>query len=119
MSDFDFQRPARGAYAPGTPKKLFHDAARRQLKLLAQALQLPPGSYEIRSNKAGIAVSGEVTLHGERIYVQAGQGAIQLGLLFRNCNGQKDYIGGFNCWTPLNDLNQPAELARLIKRRLK
>jgi hypothetical protein len=116
---FNFDRPAHGGYGPGTAKKQFHFAARRQLRHLALALRLPEGSYEISSNKGGNAVSGEVTLHGEAIYVQAGQ--CGLGLLFRRCKGRKDYGSGLdcpNCWTPLAGLNRPIELARIIKRKL-
>ncbi len=54
-------------------KREFHRLARRQLGLLAKALDLPSGSYDLRSNMAGIAVSGEITLHAERIYVQTSQ----------------------------------------------
>jgi hypothetical protein len=52
---------------------------------LARALQLPEGSYEIRSSKGGNTVSGEVTLHAEHVYEQACQN--RLGLLFRSCRG--------------------------------
>lgn len=59
---FDFRRPV--AYDPAA-KRLFHSRARSQLRCLATALGLPPGSYDLRSNPAGIAVSGEITLHTE------------------------------------------------------
>lgn len=51
-------------------KRKFHDHARRQLRKLAAALGLPAGSYDLRSNHAGIAVSGEITLRAEHLYVQ-------------------------------------------------
>ncbi|KAA3442046.1 hypothetical protein C7I87_32575 [Mesorhizobium sp. SARCC-RB16n] len=44
-------------------KRRFHTTGRSKLKKLAAELALPPGSYDLRSNKAGIAVSGEITLH--------------------------------------------------------
>jgi hypothetical protein len=37
-------------------KRRFHTTARSRLKKLAAELALPPGSYGLRSNKAGIAV---------------------------------------------------------------
>jgi hypothetical protein len=79
-------------------KREFHRLARRQLGLLAKALDLPSGSYDLRSNMAGIAVSGEITLHAERIYVQTSQpfGGFDSGILIRTCNGRKDYVGGPN-----------------------
>jgi hypothetical protein len=122
LNQFDFNRPAHGAYAPGRPKKQFHDAARAKLRLLAGALQLPPDSFEIRSNKAGNAVSGEVTLHGEQLYLHAGQegfGERLYQLYFRACNGRQDYTGGRNHFAPLEMLNRPHDLGRLITRVLR
>jgi hypothetical protein len=43
------------------------------LKALADALRLSSGEFDLRSNKGGIAVSGEVTLHGDDLYVQVSQ----------------------------------------------
>src|SRR3546814_18108394 len=55
-------------------KKLFHSDGRKALKRLADALRLAEGSYDLRSNKGGIAVSGEVPLHGDEVYVQLTHG---------------------------------------------
>jgi hypothetical protein len=111
---FDFRRPVT---YNGEAKRVFHAKARRQLKKLADALGLPPDGYDLRSNKGGIAVSGEITLHADRLYVQASQPATgsDTGILFRTCEGRKDYHGGPNNFTSLDLLNQPAELARRIK----
>src|SRR5437879_4764133 len=97
---FDFTKPV--AY-DAEAKRAFHSRARRQLRLLADALGLPPGSYDLRSNPAGIAVSGEATLHGDRHYVQASQSAMghAYGILFRTCRGRKDYHGGPNNFASL------------------
>ncbi len=95
-------------------KRLFHSRARSQLRRLASALGLQPGSYDLRSNQGGIAVSGEITLHSERLYVQAAQ---SVGILFRTCKGRKDYVGGPNNFAPLDLLNRPEELARRIRER--
>jgi hypothetical protein len=111
---FDFRRSV--AYDE-THKREFHRLARRQLGLLAKALDLPSGSYDLRSNKAGIAVSGEITLQSERIYVQAGQpfGGFDSGILIRTCKGRKDYVGGPNNFASLNLLHEPEKLARMVK----
>jgi hypothetical protein len=100
-------------------KRLFHSRARTQLRRLATALGLRPGSYDLRSNPAGIAVSGEITLHTDRLYVQASQSAMGngSGILFRTCKGRKDYVGGPNNFAPLDLLNNPAELAQRIQER--
>ncbi len=94
-----------------------HSHARRQLKGLAAALGLPPQSYDLRSNAGGIAVSGEATLHPDHLYVQACQPATghDTGILFRTCQGRKDYHGGPNNFASLDLLNRPEDLARRIK----
>jgi hypothetical protein len=113
-SNFDFRKPV--AY-DGEAKRAFHNHARRQLKQLAAALGLPPQSYDLRSNAGGIAVSGEATLHADHLYVQASQPPIgqDTGILFRTCQGRKDYHGGPNNFASLDLLNRPEDLARRIK----
>jgi hypothetical protein len=101
----------------GAAKRLFHTKARHQLKKLADALGLPPDGFDLRSNKAGIAVSGEITLHADRLYVQVCQPATggDTGVLYRTCTGRKDYVGGHNNFASLDLLHRPDELARRIK----
>lgn len=113
-SAFDFRKSV--SYDDAR-KREFHRLARRQLGLLAKAIDLPSGSYDLRSNMAGIAVSGEVTLHAERIYVQASQpfGGFDSGILIRTCNGRKDYVGGPNNFVSLDLLQEPEMLARMVK----
>jgi hypothetical protein len=113
---FDFGKPV--AYDEHA-KRLFHSRARSQLRRLATALGLSPGSYDLRSNRAGIAVSGEITLHTEHLYVQASQSAMgnANGILFRTCKGRKDYVGGRNNFASLDLLNRPEELAQWIRER--
>ena len=112
---FDFKK--RVAY-DAEAKRLFHGSARRQLRELAQALGFGPDDYDLRSNPGGIAVSGEATLHADRLYVQASQPATgnDSGILFRSCEGRRDYIGGRNHFASLDFLHRPRELARLIRR---
>lgn len=111
---FDFRKSV--AYN-GAAKRLFHTKACRHLKRLADALGHSPDGFDLRSNKAGIAVSGEITLHADRLYVQVCQPATgsDTGVLFRTCQGRKDYVGGPNNFASLNLLHQPEELARRIK----
>ncbi len=111
---FNFRRSA--SY-DGAAKRAFHRRARRQLKCLADALGLAPGAYDLRSNPGGIAVSGDVTLHADRVYVQACQPATghDTGILFRTCAGRTDYHGGPNNFVALDLLNRPDELARRIQ----
>ena len=98
-------------------KRLFHSQARRLLLDLAASLGFAPDAYDLRSNQGGIAVSGEATLHGDRLYVQVSQPATgsDTGILFRSCEGRRDYTGGRNNFASLDLLHRPAELARRIK----
>jgi nickel-dependent lactate racemase len=74
--------PGRCSYGHGDPnmfqwtrscsydeeqKRRFHSIARSRHKKLAAELALSVGTYHIRSNKAGIAVSGEITPHHEQV----------------------------------------------------
>jgi len=114
---FDFRKPV--SYdAEG--KRRFHRHARRQLLALAAALGLEPGDYDLRANAAGIAVSGEATIHADRLYVQVSQPATRAdtGILFRTCEGRRDYTGGRNNFASLDLLHRPQELADLIRRHI-
>jgi hypothetical protein len=69
-AQFDFRKCV--AY-DADAKRRFHHQARCRMLDLADALGLEPDEYDLRSNQGGIAVSGEVTLHADRLYVQASQ----------------------------------------------
>lgn len=99
-------------------KAAFHRAAKLRLKDLAALMRWDAGTFDLRSNKAGIAVSGEVTLHHERIYIQASQSCMggDNGILIRTCNGQKDYHGGRNNFAPLRLLDDLEALADQVRK---
>ncbi|HET6525045.1 hypothetical protein [Sphingopyxis sp.] len=109
----------RGVSYDEQAKKLFHSDGRKALKRLAEALRIEDGSYDLRSNKGGIAVSGEIILHGEEIYVQLGLG-IGSGheVMFRRVAGRKDYCGDRNHWAAVGELLVPERLAARIRREL-
>jgi hypothetical protein len=98
-------------------KRRFHSAARTRLRHLAAELGFPPTSFDLRSNKAGIAVSGEITLHHEHVYIQVFQpaGSADSGILIRTCEGRRDYTGGRNHFAPLSMLDDIAALAQLVR----
>ena len=79
--------PTHNGYsdAAQAAKQGAHRSTASLLRKVAAALGLAPGSYDIRSNEAGIAVPGEVILHGETIYIQVG--GLGLGVLVRSCKG--------------------------------
>ena len=100
-------------------KKQFHSNASKCLRRLADALKLSKDSYEIRSNKAGIAVSGEITLHHDQVYVQVAQfafGAPDQGIMIRTCDGRSDYTGGPNNFVALDMLDDIDALAKAVRR---
>jgi hypothetical protein len=84
--------------AGATAKDYFHLEGKKFLRDLAKEIGIPAGTFDIRSNKGGIAVSGEVTLHSDTLYVQLHESAMRPGIdiLFRSCKGRGDYTGNQN-----------------------
>lgn len=83
-------------------KMTFHRHAKRQLKILAtKHFGLTPDQFDLRSNLAGIAVSGEITLETPFIYIQASQPISyrDCGLLIRHDTH------GRNHFAPLSKLD--------------
>lgn len=84
-----------------------HSSGRAFLRRLAADLGLEKGTFDIRSNQGGIAVSGEVTLHADRIYVQLSESCAARGgvsVMFRRCDGRKDYCGRMNHFASMKDV---------------
>lgn len=79
-------------------KEQFHRRGKALLKQIASDLGYAKGSFDLRNNKAGIAVSGEVTLHTDDLYVQFSQSCVggDMDILFRDCQHRRDYSGGRN-----------------------
>lgn len=95
-------------------KDAFHRAAKKFLiKLAPQILTLG----EISSNKGGIAVSGEITLHGESIYIQISESCMHRGpsIMYRTCKGFDDYCGGQNHFVKMSDLTDPSQMDAFIE----
>lgn len=98
-------------------KKAFHRDGKKFLTSLATVLGLNPNAYEIRSNTAGPAVSGEVTLHADHLYVQLGEFSTRRGvsILYRSCKDRKDYTGGHNNFGFCAELKDSATQERFLK----
>lgn len=94
-------------------KEKFHRLGKRVCRQIADAIGLQEGSFDIRSNKGGIAVSGEVTLHGEHIYIQLSQSCFgnRDRFMYRSCRDRRDYTGGPNRWMDWNDLLNKWDMA--------
>lgn len=56
-------------------------------------------------------------MHADHLYVQACQPATghDSGVLFRVCKSLKDYTGGRNNFASLDLLNDPSQLAEIIR----
>lgn len=92
------------AYCDPDVKATLHRKAMNYMRKLADQLGIPKGSFDVRSNKGGIAVSGEITLHSDELYVQLSQSmfkANRLQFLIRGCKGRKDYSGLHNMFVDL------------------
>jgi len=98
-------------------KERFHKEGKLVMRRLAEALGLARGTFDIRSNKAGMAVSGEVTLHSDRYYVQAGKTCRgpRGNVLFRLCDGRKDYCGKTNNFATADELEDVKGFARRLR----
>lgn len=75
------------------------------LKLLRELRKLLQVDADVRFNPGGIAVSGDAILHSDVVYVTFNADAIcGLGILYRTCEGRKDYSGGRNNFFHLSRL---------------
>ena len=103
-------------------KKAFHTAAKRFLKDLAAELRIPSSEYDLRSNVAGMAVSGEVTLDTDHLYVQLAESCVGdrgISMLYRTCKGRKDCCGGQNNFLNMKqfaDIDRQAEVLERLRR---
>lgn len=105
--------PGIDAYSSsGSAKKeALHSRGKSFLRALAKELDIDAGTFDVRSNLGGIAVSGEVTLHSNNIYIQMSESCIGrggVGILYRSCKGRKDYCGGPNNFIDAADLHKGA-----------
>lgn len=98
-------------------KDQLHRAGKKALKQLAERLGLKKDEFEVRSNKGGIAVSGEVILHTDKLYIQLCDSFNGKGIrfLFRTCNGRKDYCGGQNNYASIDHFESDEFLNQLKK----
>ena len=84
-------------------KTLFHRLGKVLLRFMALDLGYAPGTFAVRNHFAGKAVSGDITLHTDELYVQFSQGRAGNGsqdMLYRTCQGRKDCTGGQNHFLP-------------------
>lgn len=78
-------------------KARFEKQSDALIRQVVKILGLPKGSYDNRYNPAGIACSGDRTLHTDKVYVSFNLDCMN-AVLVRTCKGRKDYTGGRNQW---------------------
>lgn len=111
----------RGVGYDQAAKTAFHSEGRRALIRVADALGLADDSYDVRSNRGGPSCSGEITLHGEEVWVRLALSPMGEGreVLFRRVRGRQDHIGtGRNNWASVRDLVSPDRFAARLTREL-
>ena len=98
-------------------KKRFHREAKKLLRIVAKTMGLSTKDYDLRSNVGGPAVSGEITLHTDNVYVQVSQSYMGNGknILVRACDGRKDYTGKVNHWAPVTALSDTHQFIGYLK----
>lgn len=96
-------------------KQVFHEQGKRLLQQIARDLGYDNEQYDIRSNKGGTAVWGEVVFHADDLYIQLRIGA-GLDLLYRSCSGRRDYVGKNNQWMRYTDFQQYFEVIAQLKK---
>lgn len=85
-------------------KKEFHSEGKKVLRALAKKLGLKASEFTITSIKSGIAVSGDVVLHTDSLYIHISQSPLTGDVMYRTCNGRKDFSGGPNNFTSADQL---------------
>lgn len=110
----------RGVSYDEPAKRLFHSEGRAAMRRLADALGFDEGGYDIGSNKAGPAVSGEITLHSETLWVQLSIGPFgpDREVCFRKVRDRHDHIGERNHWASVRELVEPDRFAIRLRREL-
>ena len=105
------------SYCGPSLKQAFHREGRKVLRRIAGLMGLQNGQYEVRSNLAGIAVSGEITLHTDQVYVQISQPILggKHAILLRSCKGRKDFTGGMNHFAPIAALHDLEQFALYVE----
>ena len=66
------------------------------MKLIRELNKLLNADADTRYNAGGIAVSGESTLHSDKIYIQVQGDSSMQAILVRACTSKADYAGGPN-----------------------
>ena len=100
----EFIAHANNGSVTGANKDRWHRLGQGLARTLAQKMGLE--DFSIRSCKGGPAVTGEIVLHADWIYIQFGISCFggDTQFMYRTCKGLKDYTGGMNRWMAFDKL---------------
>jgi len=98
-------------------KREFLRTGEQMAILLASKMGLNEDQYDVRVNKGGPAVSGDVVLHTDAHYVRLSQspGILESGFLVRSCKGRGDFVGGRNHFVKWEDLRNLDKVCEFIQ----
>ena len=97
-------------------KRRFHRLGKAVMRMIVRELGLGESEYSISSNMGGMAVSGEVILHSDHLYVQFSQSAfLHDAFMYRTCDGRKDFCGGMNHWYKYSKLEDLSDFVGKLK----
>lgn len=97
-------------------KETLHHSGRKFLKSVADALNLKPDSFELRSNKCTRGGMGEVILHSDHLYIQVHASDDGLGVMHRTCKGRDDFAGGQNRYVKVRELRSHTCAERFVSK---
>ena len=100
-------------------KERFRREGLKVMRALAKELGLLPAEYDLRFCAGGTAVSGDVVLHGEHVYVHLSKFWEGREVYYRTCEGRKDYVGGRNHTCSVAELVDLPAMAGRIRRLLR
>ena len=112
--------PINGYSVDGaTGKRYFLNTGALILADLASLIGPILGQYEIRKNPAGPAVSGDVILHADHLYVCFSQDSnAEWGFYWRTCDSRTDYEGHKNRWMPWSALENRGQVAEEMRKTI-
>jgi hypothetical protein len=97
-------------------KERYHRDGQRVLRAVAEAAGLSKGEFEVISNKAGPAVSGEVSLYADRFHLWISSWGSEGHVTARTVKHRKDYTGdGPNVSVDWELLWDPESLVQVLK----
>ena len=80
-----------------------------------------PAHYDLRSNRSHASRSGEITLHGEELWMQLSLHGTMADreVIYRRVSGRHDHLGERDCYASIRDLLAPERFAVRLRKELR